>query len=1609
MAQFERKLKTMMNDAHLANALGLSPDVLQEVALDPVWREQAARIFDELPIRVLSVVDLASDYVRRLNVKLPDDWTQALYAWASHQLFPQNFNDDLSKRLAAVATFTMDMLGLFLDEEQDIGGFQEGIDFQDLPIGALTDSRHLDEYNRLNEAWDAYYIQEVLRLGREVQYYDLLAHVAGVHRIAVTVGAQLREAGVPVDLPLLSGAAKVHDIGKFGCRNDAEKRRMAYLHYYYTEQWCHRQNLNDIGHVAMNHSTWDLELENLSVESLLLIYSDFRVKAKNGPRGEHEEMEIYSLDDSFAVILNKLDNVDDAKRQRYQRVYNKLSDFEDFMRSYGVDVSLGERRPPEHRPAWLGTLDASETPTIFKDLAFRHNIQIMNVLGDPDYLRGMLESLRASGRAVDIRANLNIFEEYITYMTRPQKELIASYLTEMLIHPEGDIRRQAARLIGQVIAGFDERYSKWLPDEAERIVCGRQAFDLWDDVLNRVFSPDHKLGDRYRRFQGYAFQNTVASLLANLDEEDIGKFLTPLLRYYRVTDHDALTAFILLDMLTEIPVKHLSERDQRVILRFALAMIERDDVEIRLALLHFLEQFVAECKLPSDVLQDVLATIRTADTIWPGESYLIEQIEALICGGRPAPPTFKPSEVFLENLKTSTPWQVKIVNIRRLADALIDNPQMNRLHVALHFSNLLKVSEQIAVRHDAGQMLVQIAPLLTPEEVNEVVVELHRGLEMDSFEFTKYIPEYLARFAANLRAGEYDEFVYSVAMLLDVKNETVAQLALDTLAHTVAIYNEYGHASDESPKTRRMRLSVILGYIMKGLAGYHTSLRVETLSALGSVIFGNPRLSLDYKREVFDIVYKRLLMFMIDSEDDEDNREIFYGHCATLNHIYRFLAEYLFQRGKLPLYENQKVAFFPGTFDPFTLGHKEIVRTIRDKDFDVYLGLDEFSWSKNTQPAQIRRNILQMSLASEENVMLFPPIFPVNIASPEDLENLASLFKNKELYLVVGSDVVRGASAYKAPRTEHSIHGFNHIIVGRPNDGFTDQERQRALDQIDGDVIECTLPDLLEGVSSTIIRRNIDRNRDISHLIDKMAQNYIYDNNLYLGERKMKPVKNPTGVDISFIDAGGGEFWSDVEMFLRNGDEQGALSFLGAGIQPESRLVVVRDEGHLSALALVQIVSSLDIYDIVQCREIARYLREKGASRMAVISHLTMRDDNERSAQRAMVNALIWASENSATLAVYHGEGNLEKDTLAPLLDRHGFVDLPICKDDHWYRMVDMRIPILLSDNVTTLLKEPYASLPEVRDVLFTTHCRLQEALTRFHPGELVLSYDASTLEGDLAQLISRENGVPLVQGEERVLGPAMCVPYGHLLRSCVVPNTVTRPLFVQRLYQADMRNVEVTPLPYHNSVASQARVLHSFKRPIILTDEVVNRGRAFELLVPMLTAANVPIHSIACGIITGGGRDLLAELDLPYNYIHYLPNIRYWLVDSKGYPFLDGYSRADRPVHVTSGLEQSINPVLPYAAPPIFRESRVDAAWRYSQVSLQNALDIMKELETVYQRENERNLTLDRLPEVLKRPMMPDPGSSLSYDLTLNPSWYIAQDLARLDYLANIVPKEAY
>ena len=44
--------------------------------------------------------------------------------------------------------------------------------------------------------------------------------------------------------------------------------------------------------------------------------------------------------------------------------------------------------------------------------------------------------------------------------------------------------------------------------------------------------------------------------------------------------------------------------------------------------------------------------------------------------------------------------------------------------------------------------------------------------------------------------------------------------------------------------------------------------------------------------------------------------------------------------------------------------------------YRYYLAMDEFSWSKKTQPHLVRRQIVNMSMADEFHVNLFPDDIP---------------------------------------------------------------------------------------------------------------------------------------------------------------------------------------------------------------------------------------------------------------------------------------------------------------------------------------------------------------------------------------------------------------------------------------------------------------------------------------------------------------------------------------------------------------------------------------------------------------------------------------------------------
>ena len=135
----------------------------------------------------------------------------------------------------------------------------------------------------------------------------------------------------------------------------------------------------------------------------------------------------------------------------------------------------------------------------------------------------------------------------------PQKVQTLTFLYELLMHREGDIRRQAAALLGELIAGFHAGYAKERPQDSRPDPRATTDLEQWKLYLDKILYPDHKLMPQHRRWIGYTLKFAVGSLLSHCPGRE-ERFLAPVFAYYRRPEAlDDYTAFQLLDTAAALP------------------------------------------------------------------------------------------------------------------------------------------------------------------------------------------------------------------------------------------------------------------------------------------------------------------------------------------------------------------------------------------------------------------------------------------------------------------------------------------------------------------------------------------------------------------------------------------------------------------------------------------------------------------------------------------------------------------------------------------------------------------------------------------------------------------------------------------------------------------------------------------------------------------------------------------------------------------------------------------------------------------------------------------------------------------------------------------------
>lgn len=1568
--QMDLALRRRLSDRPAADYFAPGNALLRAIETEG-YMQRFAGLFSGARLRCADVLALCRPELETLCPGEPSEgWLAYAYDYARRLLYPEKTD---AEPFAPGAVFLLSVLQVLFAAEAELLPHDPAWTFDFLTDDELAGSPCAPSYQRFLRLWRREFVYELMRLGLEVTPYRTLEHIAGVHHLAVTAARALRKSGVAVDVALVSGAAAGHDLGKFGCRPG---ERVPYLHYFYTDQWFRRRRMTDIGHVAANHSVWDLEPDYLSVEALLLIYADFRVKQLHDAQGR-EITRISTLAQAFQVILDKLDDVDGEKQKRYTRVYARLEDFEQFMVSRGVDVTMsgGDTPPlPEKHTALMTDDEALRALTL---RCVGHNMELMHRLTDQRSFARLLEEARGETDWRRLRAYLAVMESYSLYLHIPQKVQTLTFLYELLMHREGDIRRQAAALLGEIIAGFHAGYAKERPADIRPDPRAITDVDQWRLYLDKILYPDHKLMPQHRRWIGYTLKFAVGSLLSHCPGRE-ERFLAPVFAYYRrPEDLDDYTAFQLLDTAAALPDTAYTASRARQMTAFAAALSLRKDLTIRMAAVLLLDRLARLYPEDGRALEAVTA-------VPDGDSGTLRYLkqDVLSQGAPLLLPEDVVSEIFLDNLKTATPWITKQGNLRLLTD-FARSGKSPALHIATHLSNLIKVSDRVTVRHSAGNALLALAPRLTADQRNEVAVELCRGLELGQQEFTKYIPDYLGRFALWLPPAELDEVLDDLRVNLSSSDSRVTASVLDTVGVIYEAYDAYRSRFPETDDAYRRRRERLLGLLMRGLSGIDGATRQEALFVLGRRVFGSGELGRHEKRRAFMLTQRKLL-----SAQDEFPGEglTFYYRAAMLGKLYRFITEErLFHKG-FDFGAPRPVAFFPGTFDPFTLSHKGIVRAIRDQGFEVLLAIDEFSWSKKTQPYRLRRRIAAMAVADVFHVSIFPEDFPVNIANPENLHELRAAFPGRSVSIVVGSDVVLHASSYKKSVTPDSIHTFDHVVFRR-----TEPDAEPAdYSCITGKVLELTLPPQLEEISSTRIREAVDANRDISNLIDPTVQEFIYRRGLYLREPQDKPVLRTE--DLSFLPASP----ETAEKFLRTMLSVPTAAALRTQIESRGDDVMVcRDtDGTILGAASYACLDSARLFARLGDPALSGLVRQNAGGRTLLISGLFVPRGERQSdlCQLLITEVLTLALSREFTYALYLPLEGAVSGYGRQLLTLQGFVPAGDSTDA---LAVDMRCPIVLSRNVDTAVKAPFSSSPRVLAAIAAAHRRLQAALTKLQPGSLVLSLSAGVIYHRLLQRITGRNGVPAEPTTPRVLGPDICVPYGKILRGVAVPNTVTKTLRTDKVYEPDLSTYSIEAYPDYSPLPDQVRTIHAFARPVILVDDMLHDGKRIRRLAPLLAETNTPVDQVLVGYLTGMGRDLMEQLGYDVDAIYYLPNLRLRFVESTLYPFIGG-DTVRRSEALPGGLQPAVNRILPYAAPE-YTGMDDETAWELSLCCLENARDILLALETEFRSLYARNLTLSRLGEAVILPLCPDKGGCMTYDLSRAASTYLEGDIELL------------
>ncbi|HVN75832.1 MAG TPA: hypothetical protein VMT19_05900 [Thermoanaerobaculaceae bacterium] len=1538
-------------------------------------------------------------------------WRERLLIEAKRRLYPETFPDP-APEVARVAGFFYPLAAgaLRAQTANAEDGIAQRLPFVPLSEPEIARSPSGGEYRRLVEHVEREGLLVCLAMVQAWEGYSTYEHILGVTGLSLWIGRQL--AGViPVDLPLLHGAAIGHDIGKFGCVGD-EVRRIPRLHYYYTHTWYQDRGLLSLGHIATNHSCWDLESVRLPVETLLLIYADFRVKESVGAS---ERMGIISLSDAFATIRDKLENLDREKIRRYRGVYRKLRDLEEYLQFLGVELDppgFACPQPPKpqvpkeldlvavlagkERPDAVALATGRSLATLRRLLVTAHNLGVMERLRDLPALRALLEEARSFESWRGLRTYLAILGEYAPALSREQKALALDFFIELLGHRDDDIRYHAANRIGDLLSGSEDFWRKDLP---EGVVLRPERTVL--DELGRVLAlldrakadPEEDMAPTERVL--YAVPIVVRRLLRRADPglkaQAWGRIRASFAE--RVGDRRPLVGLYVCEAL-EASMELIPPEERPDLLAFAEAWCDHPVAATRLMAWRLLLRLARDGGGASEFRAALRARVeaiaeRIGDRYLVAELFLLQEL-ATACGlGKIAERCRKlrvegrdpVREVFLRNLKSRVDWVEKKVNCDYLTVSARARHEEDRdpgsyfaNEVASHFANLLKVSRVEGTRFHAGRCLLELLPLLTVPQRNDLTVELLRSLELDIEAVTRYIPRFLGSVLASLPDQEFLEALDDIEGNVRRGTEPLQRLLLQTVGWILL-----------SVQVTRLRSDVLRrlsGMLLGALAESRTATAAEGFAQVAMVLdrLSGARRDDGRLRAFLALSTKKFLSLVTHRPGD---RVRFFLVASALNHLDRAVASL---RPALAFPEHPSVAFIPGTYDPFTGAHQAVVTKALENADEAMVQMDDYSWRKHALPRKLREDLAWMALAAVPEAFLAPFRPPVNLASPAGLAHLRRAFRQRKLILVVGSDVLAGASAYAAPARE--IWELPHLLVMRD-----DAQPEGLLDRIGqfrGGVAVVPAPERVRSLSSTSLRAALDRRDDLEALCHPLVARTLVERRLYVNYPAQKQRVPPPE---STVSVGPG----------RARPRQGVrpLPGVGSGEPPNAA------PGERTELVLETRVGGTPTASALAWRNVT-------AAALPVIlgeERLALPVEGRLLGEGALVESVGLAVELPGGEPL-HG---LLSEALLRWLDAgllFGLVPLgpeagEVVRDalrqvgaalpepgaaprSRSLAVIGLANPLVLLWDVESVLQPPFATAPGVRAALAETRRALADFFSSVTPGSALLHLHEEHLKRVLVERAKESLGDQPKGRRWVTLG------LGRQFSRDIVGNCPTLAVDLERFLTWQGYEAGTFPLVGSPALELQLAVARELARNAIVLAPFLDSAEAVVQVVDAAARVGLQVREVLVGVTNASVRATLELRGIPHRCVAVLPGWQGVLRESAVAPYVGGWSILGREPLETGSLLPSLNDCLPYHHPHHLGLAGTEAL-DFSRLALRQARALLVALEEAFREREGRLLSVQDLGAVVRTPRCPPLPQGFLPPRDRFPSELIGEDLEAL------------